>query len=170
MGTSAYERTRRKFRPERTCVLFIGESRPTNDTFFYYGNSNLASYTREAFERVYGKFQGMNEFLWRFHNFGCYLVDLCSEPVNRLPASRRKRERNAGVPELASVIRELDPNALIVVMKGIEPFVSRAAEVANASQKPQFVLPFPAQGHQREYVERLSRAVASLRSKGEIRG
>jgi hypothetical protein len=44
-STDQYEAVRDEFRPERVKEILIGESRPSNGTFFYRGDSRLAKYT-----------------------------------------------------------------------------------------------------------------------------
>ena len=46
----AVEATRTRFRPERITTLFVGESAPASGDFFYYGNTAMLRYMREAVE------------------------------------------------------------------------------------------------------------------------
>jgi hypothetical protein len=46
------ERIRKKFRPEATRLLLIGESPPEKGTFFYYSDSMLYRKTVAAFEQA----------------------------------------------------------------------------------------------------------------------
>lgn len=74
---------RRKFKPAKIRILFIGESPPASGTFFYDGNSNLAKYTQHAFENCFGtSVSQMSEFLRFFKEQGCFLDDLCLYPIN----------------------------------------------------------------------------------------
>jgi hypothetical protein len=97
LGRDEYEVLRAEFRPQRIKVLFIGESRPVNGTFFYLGDSRLARYTREAMGDERGS---LYTFLKRFQSLGCYLLDLCSEPVNGLAPTERRNARKHGVQTL----------------------------------------------------------------------
>jgi hypothetical protein len=56
-------------------VLFIGESPPARETFFYFANSNLYSATREAFEAAIPALRGEDDFLGAFQGLGCYVED-----------------------------------------------------------------------------------------------
>jgi hypothetical protein len=162
-----YEICRDKHRPLQTRVLFIGESRPKNGTFFYCGNSFLAQYTCEAFGPEGGPFLEMSAFLEHFRNLGCFLVDLCSEPVNHLPQTERKRARRAGEAVLADTLRKLRPRAVVVVMRAISQSVTRAVVTAQPIRR--YDLPFPAQGHQRQYVTQLREIVAVLTHDGVLK-
>lgn len=165
-----YEETRQQFRPARTRVLFIGESRPANGTFFYLGNSNLATYSCQAFRPAGAPALEMSDFLRQFKKQGCYLVDLCPHPVNQLPRMRRRAERENGEEPLARVIAELQPLSIVVVMTGIARNVMRSVRRAKLQDVPVYVLPFPAMRHQHAYVERLRAALAELRMAGTLNG
>jgi hypothetical protein len=138
-----YEILRAKFRPRRIKVLFIGESRPANGTFFYRGDSRLARYTREAMGDERGS---LSTFLKRFESLGCFLLDLCSEPVNGLPPSERRNARKHGVQTLGEKLQGIEPFAIIVVMKGIGESVTQALRGAGLERVPRYVLPFPSTG------------------------
>lgn len=153
------EQIRNKYRPDSVSTLFVGESPPANGTFFYKGDSRLFRYTCEAFGCSTAD---VSSFLSGFKSQGFFLVDLCSTPVNNLPPRERRRARNAGVPRLAREIEELQPKAIVVVMKAIADHVHRALGDSGLRPEQVHVLPFPAQGHEREYVSRLSALLRSL--------
>jgi hypothetical protein len=110
MAVDEYELLRERFRPQRTRVLFIGESRPASGAFFYKGDSTLERYTRMAFDGVPAAPDtpaSIQEFLARFKSSGFYLVDLCVEPVNALARGDRKKLRRKSEARLASTIKAL---------------------------------------------------------------
>ncbi|MCM2311248.1 MAG: hypothetical protein NDI84_07575 [Steroidobacteraceae bacterium] len=149
-------------------MLFIGESRPDNGTFFYDGNSNLARYTREAFSPDGGPVPEMERFLEEFQAAGCFLVDLCPQSVNQLPHVERGEARLEGERALATTLAELRPLTIVVVMRGIADNVEQAILQAELSEVPVFVLPFPAMGHQRAYVAGLRQVLVELREAGVL--
>ncbi len=168
-----YELLREQFRPETIRVLFVGESRPANETFFYRGNSRLPYYTCRAFGPVDAPDPTEDEilgFLVRFRDAGCYLVDLCVEPVNHLNRAERHEARRAGETGLTNAIRELQPQAIIVVMKGIMRNVRRAMEGAGLADAPAHGLPFPAMGHEQRYVTGLRDVLHQLLERGILQG
>lgn len=136
-------------------TLFVGESPPANGTFFYCGNSNLGRYTAEAFASIYGPYPSAQAFLTDFRDRGCYLIDLCLDPVNHLNRPQRRTAHRAAIPALAASLRELRPAAIIVVVKAVENAVLTAREQAGLFAVPLTALPFPAQGNQRQYVQQL---------------
>jgi hypothetical protein len=73
------ERLRRRFRPEKVRILFVGESPPASGRFFYQADSGLYRATRQAFLKAFPDLRERN-FLESFRDLGCYLVDLCEPP------------------------------------------------------------------------------------------
>lgn len=143
-------------------TLFVGESRPKNGTFFYLGDSRLARFTFQAFSLDMKGTESAAASLDGFRHQGFYLVDLCSQPVNGLVRRERTAARADGVMTLSKTIRETGPAAIVVVMKAIEPHVRLAASQADCGATPIFVLPFPAMGHEPEYVAQLRELIPTL--------
>jgi hypothetical protein len=104
----------------------------------------------------------MPRFLSTSRDSVCFLVDLCHDPVNGMPGPRRRLAREAGISDLRATTRETFPAIIIVVMKAIEECVLVAAAEARLSHVPRRVLPFPAQGHQREYVAQLTMVLRGI--------
>ena len=162
----SFDSLRQVYRPGDVCVLFIGESPPVGKTFFYAANSHLFRYTREAFLKVYGAACGDGDrFLRFFQSLGGYLVDLCDEPVNDLPQQARKSKRNEGIRPLARRIKEANPRAIVVVMKAIQKHVQQSVDLASANDLFIYYLPFPAQGHQQQYIHELAATLRQLKRK-----
>ncbi len=152
-----YENLRNLFRPENIRVLFVGESRPANGTFFYLGNSNLASFTRQAFESALEKqFPDIISFLYCFSKSGCFLDDLCPEPVNNLPPNERHAQRLGNIPLLAERLAEYQPQFLIVTPMSIHNSVAEAVNLSGIEPLEHCTLPFPAMNHQHQYVTLLT--------------
>jgi len=154
--SSDRELLRKNFKPNRVSLLFVGESPPESDTFFYQENSFLHRYTRDAFIEA-GLYTNNPEqpFVCRFQDLGCYLVDLCDSPLNHLPMGERKRARKDGVNPLAGVIKTLNPQAIISTPRAIEQQVKCAINMAQAHLYHRS-LPFPAMSHQKRYTSELS--------------
>lgn len=168
MSMDVYEILRENFRPKRIRVLFIGESRPANGSFYYRGDSRLARYTCEAFCTEGGRIPEMSDFLRRFQSLDCFLTDLCPQPANHLAKQQRRAARRAGEIALAETIASAQPEAIVVVMKGIAKSVARASAIAGADAIPCYVLPFPAQAHERDYVSELHSIVSNLKKAGVL--
>jgi hypothetical protein len=114
-------------------------------------------------------------FLDSFRDLGCYLDDLCAEPVNHLklnvPAQRheRLRLRQAGEGPLADRIAVMNPAVVVLVMSGIQENVRRAA-IAAGIAAPFLVLPFPGRPeHVARFDHDLRSALIDLRDRQILR-
>jgi hypothetical protein len=155
----AVEATRARFRPERITTLFVGESAPANDDFFYYGNNAMLSYMQRAVEESLGE---GGDFLPRFKAYGWYLDDLVlTEPVNKLAPAPRKVKCRAARDGLAERIAEYQPLAIVCLLKSIKTNVEAAA-IAAGSNAPRFVVPFPGQGNQPGFRAEMARIIPTL--------
>ncbi|MGC2064118.1 MAG: hypothetical protein WA610_14175 [Thermodesulfovibrionales bacterium] len=160
------EKVRRSFRPQKVKVLFIGESIPVGGTFLYLGNSNLARYTQEAFSIAYGvQFESTQMFLDEFKAKGFYLDDLCPIPVNHMNNAERVVIYEESAANFAERLKEIRPEAVITVKRTIEAHISRALIIAGLSNIPNYSLPFPAMGHQMQYVQELSEVIHDLKNR-----
>jgi len=164
-STIAFENLRLQYRPEKIRVLFVAESRPIGGTFFYAGNSHLVRYTAEAFRKAYGgNATTMADFLDGFKAAGCYLEDLCPEPVNHIKAhALRRAEWKRSVGYLSRRMESASPSAIIPIHKGSEPYVIQAAQEAGFLDRLKPAIPFPSMGNHPRYIAELSRIIHELR-------
>jgi hypothetical protein len=167
MPNPTHESLRAGYCPERIRVYFIGESPPAGGTFFYAANSNLYRYTQAAFARAYRQeWSSDEEFLRGFQALGCYLDDLCLDPVNGLSTTERRLQRAEAVPSLARRLSEADPLAAISVMSGTERNIRNAVRLIRMNYLPLYFMPFPTFGNQHKYVNRLTDTLVDLRREG----
>ena len=166
-----WERLRQSYRPTLTRMLFVGESRPANGTFFYAGDSILHDAIRDGFLPTCQGFGGIG-FLSYFAKLGCYVEDLCPEPVNqwKIRDPRRLAARDAGEAALAVRLTGLEPAVVVLVMKAIVPNVQRALSAATIAS-PVHALPFPGRPRHREtFVRNLSQIVAEFQRRNGFLG
>jgi hypothetical protein len=150
-------RLRRNYCPRDVRILFVGESPPAGGTFFYAANSNLFVHTQAAFVRALGRGVGDGEtFLQYFKGLGCYLEDLCCQPVNRLAGTTRQRAHRNAMGDFVRRVRRHSPDAIVVVSRAIREPVAGALDQAGLGHVPRYELPFPAFGHHTEYIRGLS--------------
>jgi hypothetical protein len=135
------ERLRESYRPERVCVLFVGEAPPASGAFFYRRDSGLYRALSTTFEESFPRLRG-RDFLADFRGLGCYLVDLCGRPVDRLGPRERREARRMGEARLAEAIRRLRPLAIVVLLRSIDENCARAEEMAAWSGL-RIVVPYP---------------------------
>ena len=164
------ELLRRQYLPKEVRVLFVGESPPAGGTFFYAANSNLYFATEEAFVAALPARAG-KDFLEEFRRMGCYLDDLCLEPVSRLDARNplRVAARAEGQERLAEHLRIWRPKAIVVAMVAIAENVARAAREAGLEDVQEHVLPFPGRkAHRDRYVAELVILVTGFEAAGVL--
>lgn len=140
------ERLRERYRPERVRMLFVGEAPPASGRFFYNADSGLYRAIREAFISVLPSLREEN-FLQSFSDLGCYLVDLCGRPVDRLSQKSRRKFCEAGEPRLAQTLQDLRPEIIVTLVRSIATNVRRAKTAANWSGL-HVELPYPGRWHQ----------------------
>jgi len=119
----------------------IGESPPASGRFFYQRDSGLYRAARDAFQ-IHDS--GINDanFLEAFQAAGCYLIDLCSDPVDRFSLKARRAACVAAEPALADTIIRLQPHAIATIVRSIEANVESAIAAARWSG-PILNLPYP---------------------------
>jgi hypothetical protein len=124
------ERLRRSYRPVRVQILFVGESPPASGRFFYQADSGLYRAIRNTFRAAFPALPE-DDFLHSFRELGCYLIDLCGRPVDRLNSEKRKQACRDGEVGLARSLKELQPKIVVTVVRSISANVRRAQVSAN---------------------------------------
>jgi hypothetical protein len=158
------EALRRKYRLHPIKVLFVGESPPAGGTFFYKGDSGLARYTKLSFEQVYNLPDlAMADFLHGFKAAGCYLDDLCLEPVNRMSVADRRAAWKREVEPFARRLEADSPRIIVPLLRSVESSVRQAAERIGLVDRMRSALPHPSMGNHPRYVAELSRLLLELR-------
>ena len=156
------EKLRRSFRPRRIQLLFVGESPPASGRFFYAANSGLYRAMSSAFQMADETINEEN-FLAAFRARGCYLIDLCHEPVDDLDMKQRRLMRRDGEKSLAREIARLRPDVIAPLLRAITGTVVSA--VAQAGWQGQ-VLPLPYPGrwvrHREQCIAALTPVIRSL--------
>jgi hypothetical protein len=152
------EEIRKRFQPQRITTLFVGESAPHSGDFFYCGNTAMSSHMRRAVELAFGK---SDDFLRSFQGYGWYLDDLVLEPVNHLPKPQRIAKCLDASTSLADRIETYQPEAIVTLLKRIEPFVNAAAILAR-SNAPRYCVPFPGMGQQQRFQDEMAIIIQNL--------
>jgi hypothetical protein len=127
---AARERLRRRYRPPRVRMLFVGESPPASGRFFYQADSGLYRAIRQTFLSAFPTLKHA-DFLESFRQMDCYLVDLCGNPVDHLPSKPRRLACERSETRLAAKIRQLNPEVIVTVVRSIAANVQRAQARAN---------------------------------------
>jgi hypothetical protein len=124
-------------------MLFIGESPPASGRFFYQADSGLYRAMRRTFMLAFPAIR-KDDFLITFRDLGCYLLDLCGEPVDDLDRKERKELCESGEAKLSRAIGELQPEIVVTLVLSIAPNVHRAI-VAAGWKGEHVALPYPGQ-------------------------
>ena len=162
IGKLTHEQLRRRYRPKPVRVLFVGESPPASGRFFYAADSGLFRAMRQAFQAV-DPAVGAEEFLKVFQTYGCYLVDLCPEPVDRMSPALRRAACRAGEASLGKSIAQMRPEVIVTLLRSIEKHCASA--MARAKWQGQAIhLPYPGRWKRlrAEFVESLSPVIRNL--------
>jgi hypothetical protein len=163
------EKLRQSFRPGRVRVLFIGESPPASGRFFYARDSGLYRAMRDAFQAADASISDEN-FLAAFQASGCYLVDLCADPVDRLEAKARRGACVAGEESLARTIAELQPAVIGVLLRSIGQNVANA--ISRAGWQGELIqLPYPGRWvrHRKAFTDIVTPVIGGVNSPGPSR-
>ena len=148
------EALRKSYKPIQIKLLFVGESPPASGKFFYRKGS-MTTYTSKAFERVFDTvFSDTRSFLNFFRLSGCYLEDICLEPVDKMTPKERTMALKDAVDFFSNRIKGFRPEAIVIVLKRIESHVKEALRKAKITC-PIYTLPFPGFGHQSNYIREL---------------
>jgi len=156
------EALRNRFRPACLQLLFIGEAPPASGRFFYQADSGLYRAMRDTFHLIDPTILDAN-FLSEFRARGCYLIDLCPDPVDQLAPNLRRAACAANEGTLAHTISQLQPRAVATVVRSIEGNVARSLSLANW-HGPIFHLPYPGRWchHKAEFIRALEPQLKSL--------
>lgn len=136
-------------------MLFVGESPPASGRFFYNRDSGLYRALRDAFHLVDESIDDQN-FLAVFQAAGCYLIDACGRPVDRMEPLARRTACLAGEALLSRRIRSLQPNSIVTLVSSIRENVERAALRASWTGT-MLTVPYPGRWiqHRKVFMELL---------------
>jgi hypothetical protein len=144
MDSHQFESLRESYKPSKVKVLYIGESRPAGNTFFYQQDSILYSAISQAwFFRFGHRISEGEAFLDIFKEKGCYLDDLCKIPVNKMDEEQGTLNRLSAIPNLAERIRNYQPEAICIVINKIAKDIKAAINEAGVKNIPVYITSFP---------------------------
>jgi hypothetical protein len=114
---------------------------------------------REAFHTADASISEEN-FLAAFQASGCYLVDLCADPVDHLDPKSRRTACVAGEESLARIIAQLQPAVIGILLRSIGGNVGNA--ISRAGWHGELIhLPYPGRWvrHREAFVKTLVPAI-----------
>jgi hypothetical protein len=172
MGSAAIERVRQRYRPPEIRLLFVGESAPAGGTFFYAQNSTLYYETRTAFATTLPtQIAATRTFLELFKGLGCYLDDLCLEPINHLERAARHQRRSDAEGSLAQRIRGYSPLMVVAIGKTTAaPHVRAVLATPGLTKIPFRVAAFPGRPeHKLMFHSEMDSILSEARERGVLR-
>jgi len=126
------ETLRRRYKPDKVTILFIGEAPPRSGRFFYQGDSGLYRAVRDTFVAAFPTLTE-DKFLESFYASGCYLVDLCGQPVDHRPPKVRAAICLGCEGRLEQAVRCTRPKIVVTLVRSIRASVERALAKARWS-------------------------------------
>jgi hypothetical protein len=137
-------------------MLFVGEAPPASGRFFYQADSGLYRAIRDAFVDACPNVHE-DDFLHSFRELGCYLVDMCGKPVDRMNSKQRREACRDGEVRLARILKLLRPEIVITVVRSIAANVRRSQRRASWSGQ-NIDLPYPGRWirHRRAFLATLT--------------
>jgi len=158
------EKLRLRYKPARIVLLLVGESPPPHRGFFYDADSpegQLSRNTRRVFEDASGvEFTDRRDFLSHFKRKGCYLYDLFG-PRGKTILRADRREREAAVEKLSSLLQQEKPKTTVSVLKRTSKLVRRAIETAQIPVDYR-TLPYPTRNYVTQYRSGLATILTSF--------
>ncbi len=157
-----YAVARSKYRPSKVEVLWIAESPPTSQGFFYFekttGKDHLFRETMKAVgiwpsNSTMHKDMDKRPYLSQFESKGYFLIDTCELPVDRLDNAKRRQEIRRGALRLTGEVRALEPKKVLIVKANVFGPVREELERAGLGGRilNKRAIPFPSHGWQPKY-------------------
>ena len=102
-------------------------------------------------------------FLTVFKDRGCYLTDLCPEPVDHLGPDERRASRKDSEMRLATQLKLLRPAMIVSVLRSILTNVENATSLADW-QVPMIQVPYPGRWsrHREAFIKALVPVIQRL--------
>ena len=165
-----YATARNKYRPSSIKVLWIAESPPSSQGFFYFekttGKDHLFRETMKAV-RIWPEdgtmHKGMDKrpYLSQFQSKGYFLIDTCELPVDKFDNARRDRAVREGALRIADEVRDLRPKGILIVKANVFGPVKGELKKAGLgrmilNRQP---IPIPSHGWQSRYRSQVRRFI-----------
>ena len=124
-------------------ILFVGESAPSENRFFYLRNTVLYRAFFMAFRIVYGVKE--DEFLEYFQKLGCFLYDLlpCGKKWSGKKKVASKKEKKQARADFREFIEERRPKMVVTIMKSLSKDVEDEIKKTNINTVFRNNLKFP---------------------------
>lgn len=163
---SYYKKLRNKYTPKAIKLIFILESPPASDKYFYDESGQITEPLFKAMmqlihESVNSKKIGLEKFM----NMGYFVVDATYRPVNKLSSSKRNQIINQDFDTLLADLKQIDCKNLLLVKKNVckllaKKLADKGFNVLNFKNSQLINAPFPAYGWQKKFHKIASRLIS----------
>lgn len=169
MTREYYEKKRESYYPEKPRVVFVLESPPKSELYFYDNEGEPWESLFLAMMRYVlgGELPKTKEDgLKRFQQEGYLIVDATYVPVDGKTNRERNEQILSDIERLAEDLKAISKNGKVKIVlikanvcrKLAQPLKDRGIEVENyADIINGDIIPFPSHGHQRKFVERIKK-------------
>lgn len=167
---------RLKYRPAMVKLLFVAESPPADASarYFYYEDvKEKDSLFLEMMKALYPSWwtrcvevrRKKAEFLQRFCNDGCYLLDAVEEPLGRLSPTQKVQRITENSMDLLRRIREVycdSRTEIVLISAPVFQACGRFLGDAGLHVANDRMIDFPGSGGQRKFRDKLSVVLVRL--------
>lgn len=158
-----YTKQARKYKPDKTPILFIAEAPPNSiDRYFYFEDVRTRDWLWIALMRALFPFEWTQpkeqrgrkrSWLEKFRDSGFYLIDAVKSPITGTRRQRVTKIRE-NADTLIAEIRTIDPECIILIKATVHEAICEKFKVAGLPIANKAPLPFPSSGQQGKFHER----------------
>lgn len=157
-----YAEAARKYKPDRTRVLFVAEAPPNSiERYFYYEDVTEGDWLWIALMKtLYGAEWGRTKeerpkkekWLNRFRGDRFQLIDAVKKPIFGSPAKQTQLIRSAAA-ERISEIKEINPEQVVLIKRTVHDALYADLKKAGVPVVNAHPLPFPSSGRQKQFQD-----------------
>jgi len=169
---NARAKAAKKYRPEKTRILFVAESPPEpDDRYFYFedvkqGDWLWIALMKAVFGTEFGKAKDERTrktyWLARFQKSGFRVIDAVKEPLCGTH-ERRVDQIKSAAPELTKEIGRIAPDHIVLVKASVHEALFALLTQLGLPIVNRTVLPFPCSGQQKRFHTEFRQLVDSGR-------
>ncbi len=157
-----YAVARSKYRPSSIEVLWIAESPPSSQGFFYFDKTTGRDHLFRETMKAVGIWpdddkmrRGMDKrpYLNEFRSKGYFLLDTCELPIDKLGNAGRREAVNQGALRVVGEVKQLRPKNILIVKSNVFQPVKNELEKSGLGGRilNKEAIPFPSHGWQSKY-------------------
>ena len=155
-----YKKLRKKYTPVLCRLIFVFESPPESDEYFYNDKGSINEPLFKFMMKCFCPFNPVQKSngLKEFARLGILIVDAVYKPINKLGAKQKKELILKNYPGLEADLKKIvgkNHTRIAIVGNGlrkiIEPMLEKKFYVINDGEN----IPFPLYGHQKKFTDKI---------------